>query len=51
MKITLLKDMAVSGKHCASGSSVEVSDQDGNYLINGGHAKEFVEKKVFKKAK
>lgn len=51
MKITLLKDMAISGKHCVNGSIAEVSDRDGSYLINGGHAKEFIEKKVTKKAK
>ena len=38
MKIKLKEDMAIAGKHCNAGTIVDVSEQDGRYLVNGKRA-------------
>jgi len=38
MKVKLLRDCLVAGQHCPSGEVVDVSEQDGAYLVNRGHA-------------
>ncbi len=49
MKIKINREMGVGGKHCKSGATVTVSDKDGRYLVNGGHAEEVKQKKADKK--
>ena len=54
MKIKVLKQMSVGGKHREKGDVVEVSDFDGNYLTCRGFAElvvEAEEKPAPKKAK
>jgi len=40
MKIKVLKAVAVSGKHLEKGKTYEVSDYDGQFLIDRGKATE-----------
>ena len=40
MKINVLKAVAVSGKHLEKGKTYEVSDYDGQFLIDRGKATE-----------
>jgi len=39
MKIKLERDCAIASQHCEKGEVVDVSEQDGAYLINAGLAK------------
>jgi len=39
MKIKLERDCAIAGLHCEKGEVVDVSEQDGTYLVNVGLAK------------
>ncbi len=38
MKIKLNRDSLIKGQHCKAGEVVDVSDSDGRYLVNRGHA-------------
>ena len=40
MKIKVLKAVAVTGKHLVKGKTYEVSDYDGQFLIDRGKATE-----------
>lgn len=41
--------MCINGKHHKAGDTVNVAEQDGYYLINGGRATELVAKDTKKK--
>ena len=56
MKIKLERDCAIAGQHCEKGEVVDVSEQDGAYLVNVGIAKKTdggakVKKQTVKKIK
>jgi len=48
MKITLLRNTRVDGELATAGSSVEVDEKDGHYLISNGLAEEAKKSKAKK---
>lgn len=51
MKVELLKTLQVNGEHCKKGDVVEVSDFDGNYIVNRGYASKVEEAEAESKPK
>lgn len=46
MKVKALKTMGVNGQHVEKGQEVEVSDHEGKYLVDRGHAAKVEAKKA-----
>lgn len=51
MKVKLLKTLQVNGKHVKAGEEAEVSEFDGNYIVNRGYAEKVEEAESKPKAK